>query len=225
MDSFIEHHLKGQLVLRVEGFRVETSIREVVNTILREALHCNLTFPSVIDACHYISDMFSTPILSKRDHLFLVIHNIDGTSLHRNETQQSLSILASATRIHCLASIDHINAPFLWTQQQSRAFAWTFIDTTSYNPYDREISDLPSLCRGPSDVATKGIQYILSSLTSNHKEVLRIFAEAHLSEGEMYPWGLDFFTLFEKCRDEMIVRNDHSLRILLNELKVRYEHH
>lgn len=45
------------------------------------------------------------------DPLFIIIHNLDGPMLRGEKTQAAMSQLATAPKIHLLASIDHINAP------------------------------------------------------------------------------------------------------------------
>lgn len=45
------------------------------------------------------------------NHIYLIIHNIDGPMLRGEKNQQALGQLASIPNVHLLASIDHINAP------------------------------------------------------------------------------------------------------------------
>lgn len=45
------------------------------------------------------------------NHIYLIIHNIDGPMLRGEKNQQALGQLASIPNMHLLASIDHINAP------------------------------------------------------------------------------------------------------------------
>ena len=49
--------------------------------------------------------------------LYLLVHNIDGAQLRHTNVQTALSILAEAERIHLLCSIDHVNAPLLWSAE------------------------------------------------------------------------------------------------------------
>lgn len=48
------------------------------------------------------------------NHIYLIIHNIDGPMLRGEKNQQALGQLASIPNMHLLASIDHINAPLGW---------------------------------------------------------------------------------------------------------------
>ena len=42
--------------------------------------------------------------------LYLIIHNIDGTMLRNEKTQNILSLLSLIPNIHLIASVDHINS-------------------------------------------------------------------------------------------------------------------
>ena len=49
-------------------------------------------------------------------HIYLLIHNIDGSMLRGEKTQSALGHLASLPNMHLVASIDHINAPLgVWS--------------------------------------------------------------------------------------------------------------
>lgn len=50
-------------------------------------------------------------LLDPDNHIYLIIHNIDGPMLRGEKNQQALGQLASIPNMHLLASIDHINAP------------------------------------------------------------------------------------------------------------------
>ena len=47
---------------------------------------------------------------SEAEPLYLVINNIDGSTLRSEKAQRALAFLAAAPKIHILASVDHINA-------------------------------------------------------------------------------------------------------------------
>jgi origin recognition complex subunit 2 len=89
--------------------------------------------------------------------LFLLIHNIDSPNLRSQKVKSQLAALASHTRIHLIASIDHVNAPLLWTSTEcstrkrenadeeslsyhAPGFSWLWHDLTTMASYDFELA-------------------------------------------------------------------------------------
>ena len=89
--------------------------------------------------------------------LFLLIHNIDSPNLRSPKVKSQLAALASHTRIHLIASIDHVNAPLLWTATECSTrkrenideeslsyhvpgFSWLWHDLTTMASYDFELA-------------------------------------------------------------------------------------
>jgi len=75
----------------------------------------------ILRRCRAVASLFSGEIYEDDDELpqdlYLVIHSIDGVALQGSISQSGLSILASAARIHVIASMDHINGPLIWSQR------------------------------------------------------------------------------------------------------------
>ena len=89
--------------------------------------------------------------------LFLLIHNIDSPNLRSHKVKSQLAALAGHTRIHLIASIDHVNAPLLWTSTECSTrkrenaseeslsyhvpgFSWLWHDLTTMASYDFELA-------------------------------------------------------------------------------------
>jgi len=89
--------------------------------------------------------------------LFLLIHNIDSPNLRSPKVKSQLAALASHTRIHLIASVDHVNAPLLWTSTECSTrkrenldeeslsyhvpgFSWLWHDLTTMASYDFELA-------------------------------------------------------------------------------------
>ncbi|TFK60246.1 ORC2-domain-containing protein [Pluteus cervinus] len=94
---------------------------------------------------------------SKVKDLYFVIHNIDAPALRTQKVKSCLALLALHPRIHIIASIDHINAPLLWSTTEAstrkpdlssssppvnpaRGFNWLYHDLTTLHPYDFELT-------------------------------------------------------------------------------------
>ena len=148
--------------------------------------------------------------------LYLILHNIDGSGLRAPATQHALSVLASAARVHMVASIDHANAPLLWNQALSGAFCWTWHNVSTYDAYVHETSaSRIALGLNDSGNTAGATRHILRSLTPNHIRVLRILADHQRGNAT----GLTFHDLYARCREEMLVNSDFTLRSLLTEFQ------
>jgi origin recognition complex subunit 2 len=91
--------------------------------------------------------------------LYLVIHNIDSTSLRNPRSLAILSLLACSPRIHLVASFDHLHTPLLFSATQmttpshvyadgtwsgsippERGFNWLYHNVTTFADYDHELA-------------------------------------------------------------------------------------
>lgn len=100
-----------------------------------------------------IYDFFALPPAKHR--LYLIIHNVDAPVFRTSKAKSCLSLLALNPQICIAASVDHINAPLLWsstelsTRKQEvdfgadplrRGYAWLWHDLTTLSSYDVELS-------------------------------------------------------------------------------------
>ena len=60
------------------------------------------------EAVDMIEEEFS---LIPHTHLYLIVHNLDGSMLRNSRAQAILARLSKVPNIHLLASVDHINTP------------------------------------------------------------------------------------------------------------------
>ncbi|TFK22148.1 DNA replication origin binding protein [Coprinopsis marcescibilis] len=95
---------------------------------------------------------------SQKQHLYLIVHNVDATPLRTSRAKSVLGLLALNPHIHIVASIDHINAPLLWSSSElfsrqptessgptaTRGFSWLWHDLTTLLPYDAELAFVDS---------------------------------------------------------------------------------
>ena len=103
-----------------------------------------------------IYDFFAHQTSPKSHHLYIVIHNIDAAPLRTAKSKSILALIAHNPRIHIIASIDHLNAPLLWSSSEifsrksdqiiksdavpSRGFSWLWHDLTTLATYDFELA-------------------------------------------------------------------------------------
>jgi origin recognition complex subunit 2 len=118
----------------------------------------------------------------RHSHLYIIIHNIDAPAFRSPRSKSCLSLLALQPSIHLVASIDHTNAPLLFSSTDSssrkpstisdasflpRGFAWLWHDLTTLSPYAAELvyAD-PSSISGASNVHTRKLGLISSSASA-----------------------------------------------------------
>lgn len=152
-DFAVEHCAKAGHVVVGNGFQPDFSVRELLNGIenVPGVSEMQLASGSVENQARRIHDFFSATTNTR--HLYLIIHNIDSPTLRATKAKSILSMLALNPRIHIVASVDHINAPLIWSSSEisarkstapgtapSRGFAWLWHDMTTLAPYDFELA-------------------------------------------------------------------------------------
>ncbi|KAF7422344.1 Origin recognition complex subunit 2 [Pleurotus ostreatus] len=186
--------------------------------------------------------------ISSKHHLYLIIHNIDGPFFRTTKAKSVISLWGMNPHIHILASVDHINAPLLWSTSESsarkqggnnRGFAWLWHDISTLSSYDFELSfaDRTSI-RGAhgikaSDTGTSSAVamtetaalHILASVTQKAKKLFKLMGERQLgisdseSGHDMQQAAIEYDALFSLARDNFVATNDTALRALLGEFK------
>ncbi|KAI0311512.1 origin recognition complex, subunit 2, partial [Amylostereum chailletii] len=155
-----------------------------------------------------VTQFFSSPEPPRP--LYLVVHNIDAPALRVPKAKGQLGTLLSSPNIHVLASIDHLNAPLLFSSSglftgpsssaSSQAHAWLWHDLTTLDAYDSELAfaDRSSLrgasasARPQGDVPVAGAgtnatqmtetaaQHVLLSVTQKAKKLFALLAQHQL---------------------------------------------
>ena len=161
LDRFAkEYCAKVGHVVVASAFRPDFSLKELFTSIEKiPGVVSTGTSTTVENHAKRIDEAFSKPT-QKRD-LYLIIHNFDAVPLRSQKAKSCLALLAMNPRIHIAASIDHVNAPLLWSSSEcaarkplpasssssqssfdspKRGFAWLWHDLTTLEPYDAELA-------------------------------------------------------------------------------------
>jgi origin recognition complex subunit 2 len=146
---------KAGYVVVANGFQPDFTMKDFLTSIenVPGISSLQVTSTTIESQTKRIYDFFSEP--TQRRHLYIIIHNIDAAPLRSAKAKSCLSLLALNARIHIVASIDHINAPLLWSSSEvsarkqdvppsgsapSRGFAWLWHDLTTFASYDFELA-------------------------------------------------------------------------------------
>ncbi|KAI9028169.1 origin recognition complex subunit 2-domain-containing protein [Phycomyces nitens] len=227
LNHFAQSSLSDGPLIVINGFFPSITIKDILLKITLGALNITCSTGQVLEHAAVICDYFSNQD-REFDHLYLVIHNLDGANLRNERAQTVLSMLANAPNIHLIASVDHINAGLLWDNVKASRFNWIWHDGTTYDDYLVETSFENSLLMRSGEMGgVRGVQYVLTSLTSNGRGVFRVLAEHQLVEMEMASsdgtdnsaFGLPYNRYYQLCREGFYVSSDASLRSQLTEFK------
>jgi origin recognition complex subunit 2 len=195
LNQFATSHCsKDGHVVVVNGFQPEFTLKDMFNSIEEIPGIQDLDFPSanVEKQARRIYEFFAKA--TQQVDLYLIIHNIDAAPFRAAKSKSILSLLAHNPRIHVIASIDHINAPLLWSSSEifsrkpdevqadtttpSRGFAWLWHDLTTLVPYDFELAyaDRASL----SGAHTGGARRKADTLAAQNATAMTETAASHI---------------------------------------------
>lgn len=220
----------------VNGYNPATTFKEILNAAVSvivpdqtERQKFPLNPPDLLAALlKYMENDKNTSV-----RLVLVIHNIDGDSLRSDRNQALLAGLCSIKQIWLVSSIDHINGPVLWDAAKLSQYNFLWHDSTTYQNYSIETTfeDPLALGRSRQAVGSKGVKYVLASLTANARSLykLLIFHQIEVMTEELAPddtstvgtaaHGIEYKLFYKKCVEEFIVSNELNFRTMLSEFK------
>ncbi|XP_060797015.1 origin recognition complex subunit 2 [Neoarius graeffei] len=218
LEKFRTEMLSDSMHLVVNGFFPSITLKSILNAITGEMLEHDGSFRTPVDQIDFI---VKTLKKDPDNHIYLIIHNIDGPMLRGEKNQQALGQLASIPNMHLLASIDHINAPLVWDHAKMCAFNWLWYETTTFLPYTEETSYENSLLvQQTGALALSSLTHVLRSLTPNARGIFRLLAEFQLENKDNPSYtGLSFQDFYQRCREAFLVNSDITLRTQLTEFR------
>ncbi|KAG2180351.1 hypothetical protein INT44_003353 [Umbelopsis vinacea] len=227
LTKFAQTYLTDGPLIVVNGYFPSITIKDILNKLSIGALGINSPTGSIQDHVSLIMEHFQRGE-NEYEHIYLLIHNIDGANIRNERAQTALSILASCPNIHIIASIDHINAGLLWDSIKISRFNWIWHDATTFDDYLVETSFENTLMVRQSELGgSRGVNYVLASLTSNARGIFKVLAEHQVMEMELATMegrgdesvGLTYNAYYTKCREAFFVSNDITFRTQLTEFR------
>lgn len=219
--------------LVINGYNPLTSFNEILKQIV-----VMLKLKKVPKRIGEIVDHLITHFAKKKTkdvELVILFHNIDSEPLRDERTQDYISKLAAIPQIQLIASMDHISTPLLWDSTRLANFNFTWHNITTFQDYLTEMSFKDPLTFGQQNNSSgsKGAKYVLSSLTTNSRNLYKILAtqqlslmqdeelskgntSRHLLRGSI-KHGLEFQRLFQLCAEEFISSNEINFRTMFME--------
>ncbi|RUS90205.1 hypothetical protein EGW08_002084, partial [Elysia chlorotica] len=181
LEQFREKHLSKFSHLVVNGYFPSLTVKHILNSITEDLLESSKGFTNPQTQLEFIKEEYR----NKDEDVFLVIHNIDGVLLRSDKCQAVLSQLAEVEGFHIIASLDHINAGFMWDQTKFFRFRWLWYETPTFAPYEAENSYENSLLVQQSGgLALSSLAHVMRSLTPNARQIFLVLAEYQLENGD-----------------------------------------
>lgn len=214
--DFAREWLTDAPVVVVNGYAPAVSVRAALSAITRDVLQHEGSFRDPLAQVDFVRRALADP-RSVASRVYVLVHNIDGRQLRRGDAQAALAALAAVPGVHLVATADHVRATLLWDVRALARFQWASVDATTFAPYARELAFEAPVVGDGDEGRAKGIQYVLRSLTPNHRDILAVLAEQQLAAGEG-GGGVAFREFFAACQDRMLVTSDVGFRAHLTEL-------
>ncbi|XP_047493547.1 origin recognition complex subunit 2-like [Penaeus chinensis] len=192
--------------------------KNILNNITEDIMEHKGSFHSAQEQIGFIQNYYAK---ADADPLFIIIHNLDGPMLRGEKTQAAISQLATAPKIHLLASIDHINAPLVFDGSKMSCYNALWCDGTTLGPYSEETSYENSLLVQQSGaLALSSLIHVFKSLTPNAKGIFLLLARHQLQQKDNSNYGgLSFNDMYQRCREAFLVNSDLTLRAQLTEFR------
>ncbi|XP_053681620.1 origin recognition complex subunit 2 [Sabethes cyaneus] len=216
LQSFHRKILASQPVIVINGFFPTLTIKDVLDAITGDVLDLNVSSGNFHELVDIIEEEFS---YLPTTHLFLIVHNLDGTMLRNGKAQNVLARLANIDNIHLLASIDHINTPLIWDSSKLSYYNFSWWDVTTMLPYSDETAFENSLLvQNSGALALSSMKNVFNSLTTNSRGIFLAIVRHQLAnkDNPHYP-GMLFKELYSNCREAFLVSTDLALRAQLTE--------
>lgn len=238
-EDFLQNIVPVPVVF-VNGYNPSTTAREISDQLVgilasQEGKKRKTVFPKKPFEATSLLKKYKEAENSTKIECIVVVHSIDGMALRADKIQKMLAEIASIKNIHFIASVDNINAPLLWDSSKLSLFKFAWHDFTTYDSYVVEagFEDLLLVGKSKKKVGSKGISFVLSSLTQNARKLYTTLVSEQLEalENETLGMnasskakvvgsvknGIEFKRLYSICLEDFIASNEVSFRIMLRE--------
>ena len=201
-------------VIQISGYEKNLCLSKCLSTILTSVLKQQPSRSTNVDYLAY--QIFKH---ASKHRLAFVVDSIDGPAL-RNQ-QEALATLSTCS--YFFASADHMRFGMLWDQGTFDKFRWAFQKVHTCLDYRRETTGLyagafPPWCglgARADTVAANSFAVVMSSLTQNHADLMKMIARMQLTAGVQ---GVRATDLLAETKRAMLATTSSKLKALLAEL-------
>ncbi|KAF0989928.1 hypothetical protein HZS_1268, partial [Henneguya salminicola] len=122
--------------------------------------------------------------------------------------------------IGLVASFDNINSSLVWNLTDRAFYRWVYHPCITFENYCVETKNsIPIMTMGNKENSVNALTNVISSLPEKSKSVFNIIAENYISsKNKNKKEIMEFDFLYNTCRSQFIISNEHNLRTILVEL-------
>lgn len=161
----------------------------------------------------------------QNSELFLIIHSLDVLCSKNVKIQNFLlNLFMNVPQIRIISSVDHVNAPLMWSLTESSIFQWIWFPVNTYEPYriERKFSTGHSMISSTSKswqqaINFNSIQHVYESLNKNAQKIFLIILKQYCTTEKKS--SILFTELYMTCREEFLVNSEITLKAQLSEFK------
>ncbi|KAG6966696.1 hypothetical protein JG688_00006657 [Phytophthora aleatoria] len=183
LQDFASSYLSDGIVMQVHGYLPVVSLKYLAETIQEKVLKMGVKQNELLS--QQCRDIAKTKPSRHVPPVYLLVHSIDGLALRNPEAQTCLSWLAKASFIGLIASMDHINGPSIWKEEDSLRFEWLSQNLDTCQPYTNEIELRLAKRAKTTDATSNGVKFILQSLTPTDVATLQVLARQQLAASDL----------------------------------------
>ena len=151
--------------------------------------------------------------------LHLVVHSI--TAISSPRAHAALALLATAPKVHIVASTSHLNGSLLWDNATGQRFRWVWCQATTFQPHLHETAFSSAVAASRAALGPETIARVLEALPPNAAGCFRVLA-AHQVAQQRGESGMTFEALLARARERFLVSQPNNLAYYLAEFT---DHH
>lgn len=172
LDRFVRKKLKNDNTILVNGYVEDYGYRNFVSTV-HVALDVGRTEEAILDEAKNLDEDW-----------YLAIHSIDQLYCYSSKTKSLINRLlqGSSKKIRLIGSVDHINAPLLWSTKEhhNQSLLWIEVNTWQEYRVEKSFSRMTiSRALGYSkhdnqQLTLAAITHVYDSLTPNAQKIFHL---------------------------------------------------
>lgn len=218
-------------VIVANGFNPATTFKDILNLLVDQIVEKELS-ANWLKLPHERLVLFTEYLTTTNKSVVLVVNSLDGTALRNVKTQSFIARLVESGHVKLLATVDHVNAPLLWSQETLTKLNFVWHHTPTYKPYVTETAytNILSLGQSHASVGIHAVKTVLGSLTANAQSMYKLLVvlqyEKMASMGITDPntvglaaHGTDLTEFYKLCVSKFVVSNEVNFKVMLTEFK------